>query len=340
MKKAFDLPRQGRRFALWSTALFIFSLTLLQCNTSSGDKKETSGPQTPDTTAIEPKIATADTTAAPATEIQAAEAEQSAPAPAADKKPAAPVAAAPGKKQAPKAPVPEAKSKAEPPAPEVAITDAPKPEAPAPEAVAKAEPKPKAPEATPRTEPKPQAPEAAPVVEVANFSVKSAKGTIEGSSTLHPWESQITKIACKGAFQTVNGAIETVRDVEVKIAVEGIKSKEGKVMDNKTYDTFQSDKNPYITYTFSSEKVKTDANKAVIINASGNLSMAGKTKPVKVTASGKLLPSGDMQLSVSQSLKMTDFGMKPPNMMLGTIKVGDEVTVKFDLVLTPGKAVK
>ena len=31
---------------------------------------------------------------------------------------------------------------------------------------------------------------------------------------------------------------------------------------------------------------------------------------------------------------MTDFKMKPPVMMLGAIKVGDEITVMFDLVLT------
>jgi hypothetical protein len=31
---------------------------------------------------------------------------------------------------------------------------------------------------------------------------------------------------------------------------------------------------------------------------------------------------------------MTEYGVKPPSLMLGTMKVGDPVTVSFDLVLS------
>jgi hypothetical protein len=36
----------------------------------------------------------------------------------------------------------------------------------------------------------------------------------------------------------------------------------------------------------------------------------------------------------SKQFKMTEYGVKPPTLMLGTMKVGDPVTVSFDLALS------
>ncbi len=189
-----------------------------------------------------------------------------------------------------------------------------------------------------KSKPTPKTPPiAAPKVKSAEFSIKSAKAVVHGTSSLHDWESKVTKMEGKGAFKTKDNELVSIKDVEIKIAVKGIKSKEGKKMDDKTYETFKSDKNPYIIYTFSNAAVKVDASHAVTIEASGQLDMAGSTQPVSLLASGIELPNGDMQLSVSKKLKMTDFNMKPPVMMLGTIKVGDEITVKFDFVLEKTK---
>jgi hypothetical protein len=62
--------------------------------------------------------------------------------------------------------------------------------------------------------------------------------------------------------------------------------------------------------------------------------MNGATNKITLSISGKTLPGGDLQFTGSHSLKMTDYKMKPPTAMMGTIKVGDEVTVKFNLTIT------
>ena len=169
------------------------------------------------------------------------------------------------------------------------------------------------------------------------FEVKSSKSFIQGTSSLHDWESQITKIECKGNFQSKDKMLNTLNDVEVKIEVEGIKSKEGRIMDHKTYEAFTSDKYPYITYSFTTAKISIDAQKNITIKADGKLTMAGVTLPISLTASGKELANGDLQLKVIKKLKMTDFKMKPPTAVLGTIKAGDEITVNFDMVLSRSK---
>ncbi|MBT1686443.1 YceI family protein [Dawidia soli] len=166
--------------------------------------------------------------------------------------------------------------------------------------------------------------------------VKSVKASIQGTSTLHEWESEITRITCLGNFQSESNLLRNIEDISVRIPVAGIKSSEGRMMDNKTYEAFKSDEHPYIIYTASHARITVDAARNTTISVAGNLTMAGTTKPVVVEAKGKPLANGDMEVSISRKLKMTDFNMKPPTAMMGTIKVGDEVTVTVNLVLSQG----
>ena len=161
------------------------------------------------------------------------------------------------------------------------------------------------------------------------LQLKANKMSVQGSSTLHDWESEITKADLKGEILVNNSQLKEVKNLEVKIPVESIKSTKGKMMDSKTYDAFNSSKNPYIVYTLKDAKVNPDGT----IDGNGTLTMAGVTKPMQVKAKYKVLSNGDVQLIVSRTFKMSEFKMDPPTAMMGSIKVGDEVTVNFDVVV-------
>lgn len=162
------------------------------------------------------------------------------------------------------------------------------------------------------------------------LKIKPTKLTVQGTSSLHDWESEITKAEVKGIFQIENLQLVQVKDVEVKVPVESIKSTKGKLMDSKTYDAFKSEKNPFIIYTLTSVKINAATS---VLEAKGNLTMAGVTRPIDLQVKYKVLPTGELQLTLAKSLKMTEFKMVPPTAMMGTIKVGDEVTVNFDMVV-------
>ena len=168
----------------------------------------------------------------------------------------------------------------------------------------------------------------------APFSMKFVKATIVGTSSLHAWESNITLIDGKGTFQLIDNVITSIKDAEIKITVKGIKSEKGSKMDQKTYETFNADEYPYITYSFNNAVIKINDSQIVNMETTGRLSIAGVSKSVPISALGKKLPNGDLHLTVSKKLKMTDFNMDPPVMFLGTMKVGDEITVNFDFVLS------
>lgn len=173
----------------------------------------------------------------------------------------------------------------------------------------------------------------------SSYSLKSITGSVSGTSTLHNWKSAVTKVQFKGLVKKDGVRLGSVSNVEIKIPVTGIVSTEGKSMDKKTYKAFNSDKNPFIVYVFNTSKVGEDGGHIVSLKASGDLSMAGVTLPETLTAIVKMLPGGDMEFVISKKLKMTEFKMKPPTALMGTIKSGDEITLDFDMILTPVKAV-
>jgi len=163
------------------------------------------------------------------------------------------------------------------------------------------------------------------------FALKHSKMTVQGTSTLHDWESEATKVAWKGSALTNGNAVASVKDIEITVLVQGIKSTKGKTMDTKTWEAFTYNKNPNITYKLGQASALSDGT----IRANGNLTMAGVTKPITLTVKSKVLPNGDVQLTGSHKMKMTDFKMEKPTAVMGTIKVEDEVTVNFDLTITP-----
>jgi hypothetical protein len=161
--------------------------------------------------------------------------------------------------------------------------------------------------------------------------VKTFKMTVNGTSSLHDWEMVVQKVECKTSYTIENSALTDIKDALVKIPVESLKSEKGRMMDNKTYEAFKSEKYPTITFLLSSEKINPAPG---TVTLKGVLSMAGASKPVELLATYRILSGGELQITASKKIKMTDFKMEPPTAMMGTIQVGDEVTISFDLVFT------
>lgn len=64
----------------------------------------------------------------------------------------------------------------------------------------------------------------------------------------------------------------------------------------------------------------------------GSLSVAGAERSIDLGVVGTRIEDG-IRFKGSKSLLMTDYGVKPPTLVLGAIKTADLVTVKFELTL-------
>ena len=168
------------------------------------------------------------------------------------------------------------------------------------------------------------------------YQAQVSKMSVTGSSTLHEWTSDVTQVQWAGLLTLQADQQLEVKNVVVTIPVKSIKSTHGKMMDNKTYEAFKHDKNPNIIYKVSDYKLKVSGSET-LGEISGTLTMAGVTKSIPLQVKTKLLPNGTLQLSAARKLNMTEFKMDPPSAMMGTINVGEEVTVNFEITLTPNK---
>jgi hypothetical protein len=101
-------------------------------------------------------------------------------------------------------------------------------------------------------------------------------------------------------------------------------------MDDNTYKALNSKNNKTINYVLSSATVTQSDAVTYQIRTIGKLTIAGATKETDVNAVAKY-NAADKSFTItgSKKIRMTDFGVKPPTMMLGTIKTGNDITVSF-----------
>ena len=159
-------------------------------------------------------------------------------------------------------------------------------------------------------------------------NVSDYKVTVQGTSTMHDWESNVEKLESHAAYELKGNELVNIDDAVLKVTVRSIKSTKGKIMDNKTYNAFDSEKHPFIIFTLKSEKINSSN---LTVNLTGTLEMAGATQPIDLVANYKILANGDFQIIGNKKVKMSEYKMKPPKAMMGTIKVGDEVDIHFDV---------
>ena len=159
-----------------------------------------------------------------------------------------------------------------------------------------------------------------------NIIPSAAFINIHGTSNVHDWDMKPTKVT---GDLGINGS-KQINSITIKIEVKSLKSGNG-IMDGKTYDAFDYKKNPSIVFQLTDVSQAKLSDNDTEITLTGNLSFAGATRKISIKANGKITKSGDYQLKGSVPLKMTDYKMKPPTAMLGTMKTGDAVTVKFDV---------
>lgn len=155
------------------------------------------------------------------------------------------------------------------------------------------------------------------------LNAKTFSMIIFGTTNVHDFQSNVTQAS--GELVVANSKPQTMT---IEIPVKGIKSKE-KLMDKKTYEAFNAEKNPTITFKLTDASSLQVAGNDINITAVGNLTINGVTRKVALKSTGKIVKPGVYEFKGSLALKMTDFKMTPPTAMMGMMKVGDAITLKY-----------
>jgi polyisoprenoid-binding protein YceI len=165
--------------------------------------------------------------------------------------------------------------------------------------------------------------------------------TVEGTSSLHAWHCKTSKLNAyvdvdPGYTKDLTKVARPIAAVKVNIVVKTLTCGNGQ-MDRNLYSTLKADENELIKYTLSGYDILdgSASPSAFAAKTTGTLAIAGQEKPIAMKISAERLSDGKAIAKGEQTLRMSDFGINPPSFMFGTLKVGDEITVKFNLKAGP-----
>lgn len=173
-----------------------------------------------------------------------------------------------------------------------------------------------------------------------------SKLTLSGSSNVHDWACRssefIATVDVDTAFQThpLNEVARPIQKVSVTIPVKTLKCGHGK-MDENMYKALKADAFTEIRYTLTSYTV--DLAKATAdtftANTVGDLTVSGQTVRVEIPVNAHRLANGSVRGEGEVNLQMTDFGIKPPTALLGTLRTKNAISIAFTVLLDTGTVV-
>jgi polyisoprenoid-binding protein YceI len=155
--------------------------------------------------------------------------------------------------------------------------------------------------------------------------------TVDGTSNIHDWQITAENQKGKISVEFENGQLIKIQQLDFTVIAESLKSGKGS-MDKNTYKALNTGKYKQIVFKLTKVKsINCSASNSCKVAVTGNLTIAGTTKPIDLTFE---LNNGESRitLSGSKTIKMTDFGVEPPTAMFGTITTGDALDIKFESI--------
>ncbi|MCP4977463.1 MAG: YceI family protein [Maribacter sp.] len=156
-----------------------------------------------------------------------------------------------------------------------------------------------------------------------NYSLSDESSlTVDGTSTLHDWT--VTANTCSGSLVV---EANVFKEISFDVEVASVISTRGATMDKKTHNALKKEEHPKVMFSATDITFSEGDNQSI----SGKMNVAGVEKDVSISASVNNSESS-VQITGNYKITLQDYNMDPPTAMFGTIVVGDDVTVNFDLV--------
>lgn len=160
----------------------------------------------------------------------------------------------------------------------------------------------------------------------------------DGKSTVRDWSCKAPvmqaalTLAGEGTAAAVLAGDEPAATTTLVIPTMKLDCANG-TMNGHMRKALAAEKHGEITFALKSYDATPEAGAATKGTLTGELTIKGVTKdvtfPVEFVAEGEK----GLRVKGKYALKMTDWGVEPPKLMLGTLKVNEMVTVGFDLLL-------
>ena len=155
-----------------------------------------------------------------------------------------------------------------------------------------------------------------------------------GTSNLHDWTMEDKDVTCSARFIYVPGKTVPTSLATFTFSFPAHSLTSGKSgMDSKAYDALQAKNGGTINFTATTSTITPGTDAVFRVKSDGNLTIAGVTKAVVINAACAVKTDGTVSCTGSNTLLMTDYQIKPPTYMLGTLRTGNKLTIDFTMVV-------
>jgi polyisoprenoid-binding protein YceI len=156
---------------------------------------------------------------------------------------------------------------------------------------------------------------------------------VEGTSTTRSWRCESPRITGTAQANTTSlSELRSLPGAELTIPVAALDCRNG-TMNGHMRRALKADQHASIRFQASSVTL-TPGNGQSAARMTGNLTIAGQTRPATLTGT-VVEDDGELRVRGTHQLTMTDFGVSPPSLMMGTMRVRAPVTIGYDVTLRP-----
>jgi hypothetical protein len=169
---------------------------------------------------------------------------------------------------------------------------------------------------------------------------------LKGTSTMHDYESITSKVQLKFLRDAAQADPADVAALDAWLKAGGLKGLELAVpvttlhskkdgLDKNMYKALRATEFAEIRFAMDGSQFGTARGDTLPVTATGTLTVTDQKRPV--TVQGQLVRTDQgVWLIGTHPMKMSEYGIKPPKMMMGALKVHDPIVVHFRLLLVPG----
>ncbi|HRN52651.1 MAG TPA: YceI family protein [Gemmatimonadaceae bacterium] len=176
---------------------------------------------------------------------------------------------------------------------------------------------------------------ASPIVDALRLKPES-RLWFEGTSTVRDWSCKAPQIdatidAEAAAPAAVLDGRKAVKTVDLVFPVATLDC-DNRTMNNHMRTALNAERHQAIRFTLGEYTLAKGSTTTGSLQ--GQLTINGQTRAITVPVQFANA-AGALRVTGRYPLPMTQWGVQPPRLMMGTLKVGDTVTVNFDLLLQP-----
>jgi hypothetical protein len=156
--------------------------------------------------------------------------------------------------------------------------------------------------------------------------------TISGTSTIRGWtctaKGTLTATPGPGGGPAVPAFANGVKAAKVVVPVKAFTCPNAEMTEH-LMQAMKPEQFPEIVYTVDKYEITGDRAQAI-----GTMTIQGKAQPLAFPVVAKSSGAG-VSLEGETKLDMTTYGVQPPVVMLGMLKVGPQIRIEFKGLVTP-----